>query len=145
MSSRCSFNATKHWNFFLLFFHDLLQVIDFTPIVHSWGKTTVHFRCSCHNNDTTLSTKSNLVYFTHSWSSDDLKISPYMRNYDNLRAKNWLDSRATYAYFDELLLTLVPFTYSQEVYQAFRTTTNSAEIGFLVDERRQSRQFFSCN
>ena len=59
-----------------------------------------------------------------------------------LPVKNGLNSRASCAYYVELLVTLGPSTYSHETYKAFWPVASSIAIVILVDERWQWRHFF---
>ena len=48
-----------------------------------------------------------------------------------LPPEDWLDSRASYASCDEVLVTIRSRIDSQEIYKAFRTTTNSVTFFFF--------------
>ena len=58
-----------------------------------------------------------------------------------LPPEDWLDSRASYASCDEVLVTILSHTDSQEIYKAFRTTTNGVTIFFILLVWQQDGSF----
>ena len=103
--------------------------LKLTRIIHDCSWPWRHYdNVSVERDDYSMSTKSNQVLITSGGSLDLPLFTLHVRKYKDLPIKDWLDSRASCACCDELVVTLWSSFFLEETYQALQTVASRVSI-----------------